>query len=73
MACRFDMELEVESFVSTLAKFTGLLHNYDNITDKSIECVKVLLEIARSEGNFLKNSWVHIIRCMSKVDYLHLL
>ncbi|CAG9330937.1 unnamed protein product [Blepharisma stoltei] len=73
ISCRFGMTLEIEIFLSSLAKFTSLIYLNNLITEKNIECVKLLLEIAKLEANCLKGSWVHVIKCLSKLDHLHLL
>ena len=73
VVCRFNMELEIEVFLSSLAKFTSLIYLNNQVTEKNIECMKALLEIAKMESNYLKGSWLHILKCLSKLDYLHLL
>lgn len=67
------MSMEIEAFLSSLAKFTSLIYLKNQISEKNIECVKLLLEIAKLESNCLKGSWVHVIKCLSKLDHLHLL
>jgi brefeldin A-inhibited guanine nucleotide-exchange protein len=73
IACRFSMTLELEIFLSSLAKFTSLIYLHNQISEKNIECMKALLEVAKFESNFLKGSWLHILRCLSKLDHLHLI
>lgn len=73
IACRFGLNLEVEVLVSSLAKSTGLLQHHNTVSEKNIECMKALLEIARYQANFLKKSWIHVLKCMSKLDHMHLI
>lgn len=73
IACRFSMALELEIFLSSLAKFTSLIYLHNQISEKNIECMKALLEIAKFEANYLKGSWLHILKCLSKLDHLHLI
>lgn len=73
IACRFSMTLELEIFLSSLAKFTSLIYLHNQISEKNIECMKALLEVAKFESNFLKGSWLHILKCLSKLDHLHLI
>jgi Sec7-like guanine-nucleotide exchange factor len=73
IAARFGMALELESFVSSLGKFTSLLHMHVPVTDKNIDCINSLLSVAKQEANYLKNSWRHVLNCISKLDYLHLI
>lgn len=36
-----------------------------------MECVKLLIDIAMKDGNILRNAWVFVLQCISKLDYLH--
>ncbi len=38
------------------------------ITNKSIECLKLLIEVAIQERNFLYESWVHILKAVSLLE-----
>ncbi|CAG9324857.1 unnamed protein product [Blepharisma stoltei] len=73
IACRFGLNLEVEILVSSLAKSTSLLQTHSTVSDKNVECMKALLEIARYQANFLKKSWIHVLKCLSKLDHLHMI
>jgi brefeldin A-inhibited guanine nucleotide-exchange protein len=72
IACRFGMMIELESFISALAKFTSLIYTHNEINEKNIECVKALLQVAKLEANYLRKSWLHVLKCLSRLDYLHL-
>jgi brefeldin A-inhibited guanine nucleotide-exchange protein len=72
IAAKFAMHLELESFVSCLSKFTSLLLLKEEMTQKNVECVKILIYAAKLEANALRSSWGHVLRCVSKLDYLHL-
>lgn len=71
ITCTFFMEVERNSFVSTLAKFT-FLNNVREIKQKNIESIKTLMEIAKTEANYLQDSWLAILRCISHLEELHL-
>ena len=73
IACRFQMTLELEIFLSSLAKFTSLIYLHNQISEKNIDCMKILLEIAKFEANYLRGSWLHVLKCLSKLDHLHLI
>jgi hypothetical protein len=45
----------------------------EEITEKNVECAKVLLYIAKTEYNSLHSSWLHILKCISRLDYLHII
>jgi len=69
----FNMELQIESFICSLAKFTMMEQFREEITDKNIECAKALLNIAKTDYNSLRSSWIHILKCISRLDYLHII
>jgi len=73
IAARFNMTIELESFISSLAKFTSLIYKHNQITEKNLECVKTLLQVAKIEANYLRASWLHILKCLSRLDYLQLI
>ncbi len=74
-----NMPVELDAFVSTLDKFTSLSNlkyrlsrpTCREIKDKNVECVKLLIDIAMKDGNILRNAWVFVLQCLSKLDYLH--
>jgi brefeldin A-inhibited guanine nucleotide-exchange protein len=51
----FDLKLERNAFVTTLAKFT-FLNNLGEMKAKNMEAIKALLDVAINEGNNLKGS-----------------
>ena len=72
VACIFDLDTPREAFVTSLAKFTNL-GNLSEMTARNVEALKVLLEIAQSEGNLLKGSWREILTCISQLDRFQLI
>lgn len=66
------METERNAFVSSLAKFT-VLNNTREMRSKNIQCIKTLINIADTDGNFLQDSWIHVLRCISQLDRMHLI
>ena len=72
-AARFSLTTQLEGFVSALANFTSLSPcRSSQIREKNIESAKVLLLVAKSEANALRKSWRHVLYCLSRLDYLHL-
>jgi len=61
IVCFFDLELERNAFVTTLAKFT-FLNNLGEMKAKNMEAIKALLDVAINEGNNLKGSWHEVCR-----------
>ncbi|KAH8105989.1 hypothetical protein BXZ70DRAFT_998132 [Cristinia sonorae] len=72
IACFFDLELERNAFVTTLAKFT-FLNNLGEMKTKNMEAIKTLLDIAVSEGNNLKSSWREVLQCVSQLEHMQLI
>lgn len=72
ISCSFDLETPRVAFVTALAKFTNL-GNLREMTTKNVEATKVLLEVAVSEGNRLRESWREILTCVSQLDRFQLL
>ncbi|KAE8145565.1 hypothetical protein BDV25DRAFT_68579 [Aspergillus avenaceus] len=72
ISCSFDLETPRVAFVTALAKFTNL-GNIREMVAKNVEALKALLDVALSEGNYLKSSWREILTCVSQLDRLQLL
>ena len=72
IACLFDLETPRVAFVTALAKFTNL-SNLREMMPKNVEALKVLLEVAQTEGNMLKTSWRDILTCVSQLDRFQLI
>ncbi|KAH9853654.1 hypothetical protein C2E23DRAFT_822161 [Lenzites betulinus] len=72
IVCFFDLELERNAFVSTLAKFT-FLNNLGEMKTKNMEAIKTLLDVAVTEGNHLKGSWREVLTCVSQLEHMQLL
>jgi len=72
IVCLFDMELERNAFVTTLAKFT-YLSNVGEMKPKNVEAIKSLLEIAVTDGSSLKASWKDVLTCVSQLERMQLI
>lgn len=72
VACFFDLELERNAFVTTLAKFT-FLNNLGEMKAKNMEAIKALLDIAVTEGNHLRGSWHEVLTCVSQLERMQLI
>ncbi|KZO91151.1 hypothetical protein CALVIDRAFT_542103 [Calocera viscosa TUFC12733] len=71
ISCFFDMDLERNAFMTTLAKFT-FLNNLGEMKVKHMEAIKLLLELATSDGikDNLKGTWHEILNCVSQLERL---
>lgn len=72
VVCFFDMELQRNAFVTTLAKFT-FLNNLGEMKTKNMEAIKALLDVAVTEGNNLKGSWHEVLTCVSQLEHMQLI
>ncbi|KAI9668898.1 MAG: guanine nucleotide exchange protein for ADP-robosylation factor [Caeruleum heppii] len=72
IACLFDLETPRVAFVSALAKFTNL-NNLSEMKAKNLEALKILLDVAQTEGNLLRGSWSDILTCISQLDRFQLI
>jgi len=72
IACLFDLETPREAFVSALKNATNLNSPADMMA-KNFEALVVLLDIAQTEGNVLKESWRDVLMCISQLDRLQLM
>jgi brefeldin A-inhibited guanine nucleotide-exchange protein len=66
----FNMTVERDAFVSSLAKFTQVNTNRP-IQAKHMSCIKALLALATNEGNYLGQSWYFVLDCISKIEEMH--
>jgi brefeldin A-inhibited guanine nucleotide-exchange protein len=69
LAAVFDLDLERNALLSTLTKYAYMT----SITDllfkpKNVESIRVLLEIGHADGNWLRGSWLDILRCVSSLE-----
>ncbi|KAF2731488.1 hypothetical protein EJ04DRAFT_579048 [Polyplosphaeria fusca] len=72
VSCLFDLENPRQAFVSFLARFTNL-YNLSEMKAKNVEALKVLIEVAHTEGNLLRESWRDILTCISQLDRFQLI
>ncbi|KAF2793442.1 hypothetical protein K505DRAFT_375327 [Melanomma pulvis-pyrius CBS 109.77] len=72
ISCLFDLENPRQAFVSFLARFTNL-YNLSEMKAKNVEALKVLIEVAYTEGNLLRESWRDVLTCISQLDRFQLI
>ena len=70
IACIFNFSLERNAFIQALARFTLLTYNSDvsEIKSKNIDTIKSLISVAYTDGNYLEDSWVDIMKCISQLE-----
>ena len=70
IACIFNFSLERNAFIQALARFTLLTYNSNvsEIKSKNIDTIKALISVAYTDGNYLEDSWVDIMKCISQLE-----
>jgi brefeldin A-inhibited guanine nucleotide-exchange protein len=70
IACIFNLELERDAYMQALARFTLLTANspITEMKTKNVECIKLVITIAHTDGNYLGNSWYEILKCISHLE-----
>ncbi|KAL7590051.1 hypothetical protein Lser_V15G39977 [Lactuca serriola] len=66
------MQTQRDALVTTVAKFT-YLHCAADMKQKNVDAVKTIIAIAIEDGNYLQDSWEHILTCLSRFEHLQLL
>ncbi|PIK59719.1 putative brefeldin A-inhibited guanine nucleotide-exchange protein 1-like, partial [Apostichopus japonicus] len=75
IACIFFMHTERDAYVQALSRFT-LLTTKSLITElktKNIETIKTLIMVAKTDGNYLGQSWLEILKCISQLELAQLI
>jgi brefeldin A-inhibited guanine nucleotide-exchange protein len=70
VSCTFDLDLERNAFIKTLSNFT-LLNGTSEMKEKNFSATKILLEVGASQGNFLRKSWLDVLKCVSQLERFH--
>ena len=72
IAAVLGMSTVRDTLVHTLAKFTTL-DTVREMQPKHLECIKVLVGLALTEGDYLAESWVTVLEVVSQLQRLQLL
>jgi brefeldin A-inhibited guanine nucleotide-exchange protein len=72
IACLFDLDNPRQAFIQSITRFTNL-YNLSDMKQKNVEALRVLLDVAHTEGNALKTSWRDILTCISQLDRFQLI
>ncbi|XP_050735041.1 brefeldin A-inhibited guanine nucleotide-exchange protein 1-like isoform X2 [Eriocheir sinensis] len=75
ITCIFDMTIARDAFVQCLARFT-LLNATTPISElkaKNVDCIKTLITVAHTDGNYLGKSWLDILKCISQLELAQLI
>ncbi|RCK64588.1 Protein transport protein SEC7 [Candida viswanathii] len=73
IACMFDLDYARTSFVSALVQFQNL-NNYQEMKQKNVEAIHIMLDLAVSEGDHLgEGAWIQILTSISQLERLQLI
>uniref|UniRef100_A0A7S3ZII8 SEC7 domain-containing protein n=1 Tax=Lotharella globosa TaxID=91324 RepID=A0A7S3ZII8_9EUKA len=65
----FSMDTPRDAFMKSLQHFS-LLGTSKPLGYKNVEAIKMLLQIAYTDGDYLKDSWSVVLQCISEYDKL---
>ena len=71
LAAHSEMTLVRDTFVSSLAKFT-FLGSIKEMKKKNVDSTRTLLSVAVLDGEYLGESWLPVLQCMSQLARLRL-
>lgn len=71
IACRMDVSTARDTFVNSLARFTTL-ETVKEMRQKHVDGIKMLINVALSDGDYMMESWGQILRCISQLSRLQL-
>lgn len=68
----FELDYARTSFIGALIQFSNV-QNLNEIKDKNLKVISLILKIAETNGNYLKDSWKDILTLISQVERLQLI
>ncbi len=71
LSCRLDHSVARKTMIHVLSKFTTL-ETVREMKQKNVQCIKLLLDIALSEGEYLEESWLLVLQHVSQLARLQL-
>eukprot|EP00871_Galdieria_phlegrea_P002646 jgi/Galph1/3382/GphlegSOOS_G2018.1 len=69
VASVYGMDTERNALASSLAKFTHL-SGISEMRIKNIECIRAILQVAVSDGDYLGDTWSHILKAISQLEQI---
>lgn len=71
IACRLDFPTARNTFINVLLKFTTL-DAVREMKPKHVACIKLMMDLAISEGDYLEESWLQVLQTVSRLARLQL-
>lgn len=72
ISCMFDLDYARKSFLGALVQFEHL-HSYEEMKEKNVDAIYVMLDLAVSEGNYMKSAWMQVLTSVSQLERLQLI
>lgn len=72
IACMFDLDYARTSFIGALVQFQNL-NNFQEMKTKNVDAIYIMLDLAVSESNSLKSSWIQVLTSISQLERLQLI
>lgn len=71
IACHYQLEMEKDAYLSSLAKFSNL-SDFNALAQKNIDAILALIHVVNENPGDLDKSWIHVIKLVSQLDRLQL-
>ncbi|KAI5966985.1 SEC7 [Candida pseudojiufengensis] len=72
IACMFNLDYARASFIGALVQFQNL-NNYEEMKQKNVDAIYIMLDLAVAEGDKLGGAWIQILRSISQIERLQLI
>ncbi|EGW31585.1 uncharacterized protein SPAPADRAFT_72363 [Spathaspora passalidarum NRRL Y-27907] len=72
IACMFGLEYARTSFIGALVQFQNL-NNYEEMKQKNVDAIYIMLDLAVCEGDHLGDAWLQILLSTSQLERLQLI
>jgi brefeldin A-inhibited guanine nucleotide-exchange protein len=67
VAAIFEMDNQRKTFLNSLLAFTQL-EKKRLLQNKNVAAIKILVELAEQDGNLLREGWMEVLLCISKLE-----
>eukprot|EP01124_Arcella_intermedia_P007339 TRINITY_DN14468_c0_g1_i2.p1 TRINITY_DN14468_c0_g1~~TRINITY_DN14468_c0_g1_i2.p1 ORF type:complete len:2692 (+),score=798.91 TRINITY_DN14468_c0_g1_i2:41-8116(+) len=72
LSCIFSLDTQKDTFIRALTKSTSLIDNLHELQEKHFVAIKELIKISSIDGNYLGDSWLMVLRCISQLERMHI-
>lgn len=72
ISCMFELDYARTSFIRALVQFSNL-NNFEEMKPKNVDAIYIMLDLAVTESDHLKGSWIQILTSISQLERLQLI